>query len=308
MANVIRLGGRLLSLFVCGLLISFLLVGEQKSFAERKEQPTVSMVGLDALGMDEERVRRLETLFLKELELLTNKRVPDRRAVARLSRRLQKCDGGNKCLAAIGKALNSDFVVVGSVASLGDSFVLNIKAVSSKTGDELRRIESDPLRGRPDELIDAIRVAAYRLLAPEELVGSITVLADRAGATVEVDSKVVGKTPLTKPIEGLPLGEHTLKVSAGEFGEFENKVQIRFQKTTRVVVNLVDLRVQGAPKPTAGDLSKLPPRDPPKRWYQKTWFLVAAGASAAVLGGYIGYSLAEVTVIKCMPGDDKCMP
>jgi TolB-like protein len=293
---------------VCALLVSVFLVGERQSFADSEAQPSVAMVGLDALGMDEERVTRLETLFLKELELLTKKRVPDRRAVGRLKRRLQNCDGSNKCLAAIGKALNVDFVVAGSVGSLGDSFVLNIKAISSDSGEELRRIESDPLRGQPDELIDAIRVAAYRLLAPKKLVGSIFILADRAGATVELDAKVIGKTPIEKPIDGLSLGEHTLKVSAGEFGEFSDTVQVRFQKSTRVVVNLVDLRVQGEPDPSAGDPSLLKPRDAPKRWYQKTWFLVGAGVSAAIVGGVIGYSLSSVAVIQCMPGEAKCMP
>lgn len=297
-----------MSLLVCSLLVSVFFAGERQSFADSEAQPTVAMVGLDALGMDEERVTRLETLFLKELELLTKKRVPDRRAVGRLKRKLRTCDGDNKCLAAIGKALDVDFVVAGSVGSLGDSFVLNIKAISSKSGEELRRIESDPLRGQPDELIDAIRVAAYRLLAPKELVGSIFVLADRAGATVELDAKVIGKTPLEKPIDGLSLGAHTLKVSAGEFGEFSDTVQIRFQKSTRVVVNLVDLRVKGKPDPNAGDPSLLEPRDAPKRWYQKTWFLVGAGVSAAILGGVIGYSLTNVSVIRCMPGDAKCMP
>mgnify|MGYP001582038549 CR=1 FL=1 len=129
---------------------------------------SVALVGFDALGMDQERVQRLETLFLKELERLTESRVPDRRSVARLSKRLRACDGGNKCLAAIGKALKVDLVVTGNVAALGDSYILNIKAVASGSGSELRRIESDPLRGQPDELIDAIRVAAYRRLAPNE--------------------------------------------------------------------------------------------------------------------------------------------
>jgi hypothetical protein len=282
---------------------------EKISHAQSKEQPAVAMVGLDALGMDEERVRRLETLFLKELELLTGKRVPDRRAVARLKRRLQSCDGSNKCLGAIGKALKVEFVVAGSVGSLGDSFVLNIKAISKK-GEELRRIESDPLRGQPDELIDAIRVAAYRLLAPEELVGSVTVLADRAGAVVELDSKVIGKTPLAQPITGLPLGEHSLKVSAGEFGEFSEKIQIRFQKTTKVVVNLVDLRVNAPPDPNAGDPTKIKRGPPPKRWYQKTWFLVTAGVGAAILGGYIGLTLADTPIIKCdsMNAGSECIP
>ncbi len=308
MANVNRQGGRLMSLVVCSLLACFLFASERISHAQSKAQPAVAMVGLDALGMDEERVQRLETLFLKELELLTGKRVPDRRAVARLKRRLRSCDGNNKCLGAIGRALKVDFVVAGSVGSLGDSFVLNIKAVSSKKGEELRRIESDPLRGQPHELIDAIRVAAYRLLAPEELVGSVTVLADRAGAVVELDSKVIGKTPLEKPIEGLALGEHLLKVSAGEFGEFSNKVQIRFQKTTRVVVNLVDLRVNAPVDPNAGDPSKIRSGPPPKRWYQKTWFLVTAGVGAAVLGGLIGLALSDSSVVECtsMPTAPAC--
>ncbi len=295
MANVNRLEARLCGLFACVLIACCMLAGEAHAQAEAK--PTVAMVGLDALGMNEERVRRLETLFLKELELLTQTTVPDRRAVAKLNRRLRSCDGGNKCLSAIGKALNVDFVVAGSVGSLGDSFVLNIKAVASQGGAELRRIESDPLRGQPDELIDAIRVAAYRLLAPEELVGSIFVLADRAGAVVELDSKVIGKTPLQGPIEGLALGKHSLKVDAGEFGSFSDNVNVRFQKSTRVAVNLVDLRIQGKGNP--GDPNNLAKRRPEKRWYQKTWFLIGAGVGAAILGGYIGYSLTRISYIDC---------
>lgn len=269
----------------------------------------MAMVGLDALGMDEELVQRLETLFLKELERLTDKRVPSRRAVARLkNKRLRKCDWNIKCLSAIGKSLSVDFVVSGNVASLGDSYILNIKAVSSKTGEELRRIASDPLRGQPDELIDAIRVAAYKLLAPDELVGSITVLADRAGAVVELDSKVIGKTPLTKPIDGLKLGEHQLRVSAGEYGEFTSKVRVRFQKATRVVVNLIDLRVIAKPDPNAGDPGVLIYKDPPKAWYQKTWFLASAGVGAIALGIVAGLVLTEVDVIQCTPGEPACMP
>jgi TolB-like protein len=258
--------GRLL---VCAALLCSLLVAEAVAEADK---PAVAMIGFDALGMDEERVQRLETLFLKELERLTGKRVPNRRSVARLKKKLRNCDGGNKCLGAIGKALSVDFVVSGNVASLGDSYILNIKAVASKSGAELRRIESDPLRGQPDELIDAIRVAAYRLLAPDELVGSITVLADRAGAVVELDSKVIGKTPLTKPIEGLTLGEHHVKAD---------------------------------PDPNAG--LHLVNQDRPKRWYQKTWFLASAGVGVGVLGAIIGYTLAKTDIISC-PERPECTP
>lgn len=271
------------------------------------EPPSVALVGFDALGMDQERVLRLETLFLKELERLTQKRVPGRRAVSRLSRRLRRCNGNNRCLSAIGRALKVDVVISGNVAALGDAYVLNVKGVKAEGGEELRRIESPPLHGKPDELIEAIRVAAYRLLSPDELVGSISVLADREGAIVELDSKVIGKTPLEQPISGLALGTHELRVSAGEFGQFESEVRVRFQKTTRVVVNLVDLRVKGDGQ-SQGAAPAIAVRDRPKSWYQKPWFLISAGVGAALLGGYIGYSLSDDPVIKCSDDPARCMP
>ncbi len=277
------------------------------SHAQPASSPSVALIGFDALGMDQERVQRLETLFLKELERLTNRSVPSRRAISKLNRRLQNCDGANKCLAAIGAALQVEFVVAGSVAELGDSYVLNIKAISSATGDELRRIESDPLRGKPDELIEAIRVAAYRLLAPEELKGSVSVLADRKGALVEIDSVAVGTTPLAKPISGLALGRHSLRVSAGEFGAFESEVDVRFQKTTRVEVNLLDLRIKAEPSNT-GNEPTIVVKDAPKRWYQKTWFLASAGIGAVVVGALVGSQLQGDSIIRCDEDPSRCMP
>lgn len=287
------------------LLISIRLAAAQPAEAP-SGPPTVALVGLDALGMDEERVLRLETLFLKELERLTGKAVPNRYSVAKLSRRLRRCDGGNQCLAAIGKALEVDYVVAGSVAALSDAYVLNIKAVTSGRGEELRRIESDPLRGAPDELIESIRVAAYRLLSPDELVGSISILADREGAEVVLDGKPVGTTPLAAPLSGLGLGTHKLRVSAGEFGEFESDVLVRFQKTTRVAVQLVDLRVKPTVDPEGQPVVYVT-KDKPKRWYQKTWFLVSAGVGALVVGALIGSQLSGDGTIACDEDPAKCM-
>ena len=159
------LRGSTVGLVVVGLAVLCLRAGPMASAHADdavSPPPSVALIGFDALGMDLERVQRLETLFLKELERLTQSPVPSRRAISKLKQRLQRCDGGNACLAAIGRALHVDFVVAGNVAELGDAFVLNVKAVASASGEELRRLESEPLRGQPDELIEAIRVAAYR--------------------------------------------------------------------------------------------------------------------------------------------------
>jgi hypothetical protein len=239
---------------------------------------------IDALGIEPELVARLETLFRMELDRLSAKPMPARREIDRvIGGELRDCTGEDKCLAAIGRKINVDVMVSGSVGALGDNYILNIKAVDVAGAKQIRKIQSDPLRGSPDELIEGIRVAAYKLLAPEQLHGSIAILSDLVGATVTLDGKDVGKTPLPGPITRQPLGEHVLRVEAKGFDPFEDKVVIRFQKSTRVVVRLVT-KVD----PNSGTVV-VRPRDP---WYSR-WYVVAAiGVVAIGAGVMIGRELA----------------
>ena len=265
---------------------------------------SIAVLGFDALGIDADKVARLETLFRMELERLAGRTTPSPREIARALRgsALARCGGENPCLAAIGKKLAVEVVVTGNVAQLGDSHIINIKAIDAVTGKELRRIKSDPLRGTPDELIDAVRVAAYRLLAPERLLGAVSVLADIAGAEVRLDGRPIGKTPLPRAIERLPLGKHRLEVVAEGYSPFSDEVEIRFQKTTRVLVTLaaeaigprLDLARRGKPQPA------------PDRWYNSTWFLVGAGVAAVVVGASIGYALSRQDVVDCSMSPESC--
>ena len=263
----------------------------------------IAVLGFDPLGMDEEKVASLEALFRMELERLAGGPTPSRREIARALRgtRLVGCAGENACLAGIGKRLGVDLVLSGNVAELGDSYVVNIKVVNATTGAELRRIASDPLRGNPDELIDSVRVAAYRLLAPERLLGAISVLADLSRAEVLLDGRRVGLTPLARPIAGLSLGAHRLEVRAAGYSTFAQEVRVRFQKTTRVEVRLAaDPNLVRLPIVPAG------PRPAPRRWYSSTWFLVGAGVAAVVVGGLAGYSLGHRGVVECDAKPEAC--
>lgn len=262
---------------------------------------SVAMLGLEPLGIDNERALRLETLLRKELERLANRPLPTRRAIAEALRgtRLSRCTGDIDCLSAIGKRLRVELMISGTVAALGTSYVVNIKLVDAKAKKQLRRVASDPLTGDPDQLIEAVRLAAYRLLAPESITGQIAVLADVAGAEVSVDGELVGKIPLPGPISGLSPGPHQLEVKAGTLEPFSEKVRVRFQKTTRVIVHLAGGEAKApvvgteAPPPTE-------PRDDP--WYASPWAMAGIGVAAIVVGGAIGYAAGDDDVIYC-PGD-----
>jgi hypothetical protein len=258
--------------------------------------------------MDAEPVARLETLFRMELQRLSGRQLPSRASIARTirrSRKLRRCSRSNRCLAAIGKSIKVDVVVAGSVGALGDSYILNIKAVDVHTGKQLQRIETPPLRGKPDELIYDIRVAAYRLLAPKALQGSIMVLTDLVGAAVKLDGKRVGLTPMSRAVGGLPLGKHELSVDAKGYRPFKETVEVRFQKTTRVVVRLVRAK-KNKTGPAPLPVTVFRKRPAPRRWYQNKWVWIGAGVTAAIVGGVIGYNLAHDPVIDCSTDMSAC--
>jgi hypothetical protein len=251
----------------------------------------------DALGIDPELVTRLETLFRMELERLDKQPIPRQRDVERaITGEARDCTGEDKCLAAIGKKLGVDVILTGTVGQLGDNYVLTIKAVDVGSARTLQKIQSDPLRGQPDELIEGVRVAAYRLLAPGQLHGAIQVQTDLVGASVQLDGNDVGKTPLPQNgvIGKLPLGKHHLRVADTAVEHpYDDDVEVHFQKVSPVVVHLVPSdQVIGT-----GKVERVE-RHP---FYTRTWFIVAAGVVAVGLGATIGYSLGHTKVCTVNP-------
>ena len=250
----------------------------------------------DALGIEPELVQRLETLFRMELDRLAKQPLPSRREVERVvTAAEQNCTGEEKCLGAIGKKLGVDVVVTGTVGAMGANYVLHIKAVDTRTSTSLRRIQSEPLRGSPDDLIEGVRVAAYNLLAPGQLHGSIQVQSDLVGATVQLDGKTVGKTPLPNlgVIARQSLGKHRLRVEAKGYAPFEEEVEVRFQKVSQVVVRLLPSTIVIG----TGRVQEVR-REP---FYTKTWFIVGVGVAAVLAGAYVGYAVGKVDCTRINP-------
>jgi len=254
----------------------------------------------DALGIDTELVGRLETLFRMELDRLDKLPLPSRREIERVVTADQRdCTGEEKCLAAIGKKLGVDIVVTGTVGAMGDNYILNIKAVDVATARQVQRIQTDPLRGSPDDLIEGVRVAAYRLLAPGQIHGSIQVQGDLVGAEVQLDGKTIGKTPLPRlgVIAKQPLGKHKLRVQAAGYAPFEDEVDVHFQKVSQVVVRLLPSTVVlGTGK------VNLVERRP---FYTRTWFIAVVGVAAIVVGAGIGSSVGKIDCVNGVTGE-KC--
>jgi hypothetical protein len=239
----------------------------------------LALFRLDPLGLPPEIVEQLEGILRVELGRAAQVTLPPRSAIDEAvakSPRFAGCTADPVCLAPLAKELGVKRIVAGSVGGLGDSYIVNLKLVDD-TGRELGRVNAT-LHGKADELIQEVRVACYKLIAPQKLVGAISLLSEMPGATVTVDDRPAGTTPLAGPIEGLAVGDHTLRVARAGYADFVDQVPVRFEKATEVVVHqkavTLEARIEEAERVAP------PPPEPPV--YARWWFW--AGTSAVVIG------------------------
>lgn len=242
-------------------------------------------------GLSPEIVARLESLLTQEMGRITGDIVPSVKSqqVQRRSRSLRRCEGADRCLAAIGRRLRARLIVSGTLASLGDHYVVTLKVVSTRSGRSVRRV-SVPLQGEKVQLIEAVRVAAYRLLRPEALKGAVQLLVNMPGAVIYVDGKRIGVSPLRSAITGLSVGDHRLRITHPDFADFIRTVKVRFQKTRLVKVRLIQPKVVPSRSAPSGPL---PPqvKDRPTPFYARWWFWTIVGAVAVGAGAAVGLAL-----------------
>jgi hypothetical protein len=267
------------------------------SIAARATETSYALFRLDALGIEPQIVDQLQRILRVELQRVVGREMPSERAVADVvaaNPKLAACTAEPACLAPLAKALHVTRVVSGNVGGLADSYVVNLKLVDD-SGRELRRVTAT-LSGSPEELIDEVRVAAFRLVAPERLVGNIAILSDVPGATVMLDGVDVGKTPLAGPLVNLPTGVHKLAVEREGFSSFAEDVPVRFEKTTQVVVH------QNAMNAAARKAERRRRSAGETPIYARWWFWTAMAASAIATGVGIGFAIPKQHIVDCANG------
>ncbi len=231
------------------LLIAAVLVFALSGVSAAEGNVWIAIWRLKPLGLDIGTAEKLEVLLRAETSRLKGFSLQARDKTGRILARkrnaaLRKCGGETTCLCGIGKALGVNRLVTGVIGALGDNYTFDLKLVDVDTCREQRRI-NEALSGREDLLIGAIRGALYKLVVPDQYVGSMSVEVPVNGAGITIDGRPVGKTPLAAPITGLRPGSHKLVIGKEGFSSFEDNVPVRFQQITTVKVDLVSSALLG---------------------------------------------------------------
>ena len=184
---------------------------------------------------------------------------------------------------AFGKETGANRAVAVEATPLGDGIVVYLQALEVPSGHAIASTTvslgggSAPAAGDRD----AMRGALVRILDPRHYTGRLQVRLDVQGAVVQIDGR-----PAQAGVTELPVGTHALRVTHPAYHDFLRFLEIEFDKTTAVDVNM-------AAYPLAeGEMTERQRRGGPPiarrevPWWRSWWALTLAGV--ALTGVTIG--------------------
>ena len=223
-------------------MLAFLLLGG----VARAQDATVVFWRLKALGIEAETASRINAVLRKEIGRVPGISLIEARqvdAVVSKHADLAGCQGEAECLSQLGMLTGATLVVSGVLGTLGDVFSLDIRLVDVATKQEIRRV-AQTWSGEEKLLIEVMRQVATRLLKPEAYNGQLDLNVAVEGVQVFIDGDLMGRTPLAEPLKLSP-GRHALKLACAGFLDYERFVDIPFNRTVPVFVEMESSMLTG---------------------------------------------------------------
>src|SRR4051812_10448381 len=140
----------------------------------RDARTVVALMPLRPLGVPENVVHALQVTLHNELSALPEARLLPSRDVEDQLKREPDCEAKVACAALAASRAGARQLIMGTASQLGDAFMIDLKLIDARSGQELRRA-THPVSGSQDVLIETLREAAVQLLAPQRFVGSVKV-------------------------------------------------------------------------------------------------------------------------------------
>jgi TolB-like protein len=205
------------------------------SSAHAAERQKLAVLDLEAKGVDKataQTVTEIVTVALKRLGVFD---VISRQDIQQMlnfeeSKQLVGCSSSSNCIAEIGGALGVAKVITGSVGKLGNSYVLNLSLLDTKSA---KVIERESRNASSQEALVSAAENGSRFLVRSLLEGKqgdLIIKSSESNAEVEIDGKLIGLTPV--PRVKLASGPHTIRVSKKGFISYARDIVVQERDPT----------------------------------------------------------------------------
>ena len=161
-------------------------------------------------------------------------------------RQLLGCSDDQRCLSETAGALDADRLLSGSLTILERTALVTVRLIDAPRGRTLTRATTTLLDATEKELVDAARRLAFEVVTGRRLdtSGVLRLRVDRAGATVTLDGKELGRSPLASAPRVLE-GPHTVVVQKDGYVRWSSTVSVPPGGEVPVDAQLVPIRLLG---------------------------------------------------------------
>jgi hypothetical protein len=162
------------------------------------------------------------------------------------TRQMLGCSDDQGCMTELAGALDSDRLLAGSLTILERTSLLTVRLLDVRRSRTLARLTATLLDASEKELVDGARRLAHEAVTGRRLdtSGLLRIAVDRPGATVTVDGKALGESPL----QGTPRvleGPHAITVQKPGFVRWSSTVVVSAGQTVPVEVDLIPVQLLG---------------------------------------------------------------
>lgn len=180
-----------------------------------------------------------------ELQVVTQGEVSAMLGLDRM-RQLLGCSDDQGCLSDAAAALDADRLLSGSLTILERTSLLTVRLIDARKGRTLTRSTTTLLDATEKELVDAARRLAHEAVTGQKLdtSGLLRISVDRPSASVTLDGKEIGKTPLLETPRVLE-GPHTVVVQKDGFVRWSSSVTVPAGGEVPVQAQLIPIRLLG---------------------------------------------------------------
>ena len=239
-------------------LVLFLIIGV---YSQGSEKTTIAVIDFEGKGISAVEAsilaNRLQSELVNTQAFLVIERGQMQSVLDEVGFQQSGCTS-SECMVEIGRILNVQRMIGGSVGKFGNVYTLDLRMIDVGTAQIVETVTEDH-EGKMTDLLKVMRDIAYRFAARQKQpvqptrelpqTGNLEIVSSPAGAEIYVNEKKSGTTPRT--LEKLNAGEYKIRLEKDGYVTFERTaVVVPGQKSEFVadLIALFDLQIVSEPR------------------------------------------------------------
>ncbi len=210
-----------------------------------QDLPTVAIMEFESSGMSETDAANITSRFGYELSKTNRFRITERQMMEEILNeqkfQLSGCTS-SECVVEVGQLLSVKYMIAGEVSKTFDLYSLHVRIISVESGEVIAQVIEDYEGSARDFITGTVRNAALKLAAEARTSGSgssgelakrvvtktgqVSFTLNISPVNVFIDDNYSGENNTKNVSLSLPMGDHTVKLSAPGFQDYEKVISV----------------------------------------------------------------------------------